>query len=168
MDLSKVLLHSHKVHDISSWDGWQRDNPRCSLVWTIPTFSVSLLHLQSLHIQSLLTQPATTAMKLQVNVCACVHVWASTDACTYTSTLTSAWCSSFCWSTSMTSSARRMVSSSFLAGVANRPTFSRAQRSRGQCEQRPRPITIYSFLNKVLVTTIRMQPKLYKNIPSLR
>lgn len=41
--------------------------------------------------------------------------------------LTSAWCSSFCCRTSITSSARRIVSSSFLAGVTNRPTFSAVQ-----------------------------------------
>lgn len=41
--------------------------------------------------------------------------------------LTSAWCSWFCWRTSMTNSARRIVSSSFLAGVTKRPTFSEAE-----------------------------------------
>lgn len=41
--------------------------------------------------------------------------------------LTSAWCSSFCCRTSITNSARRIVSSNFLAGVTNRPTFSVVQ-----------------------------------------
>lgn len=41
--------------------------------------------------------------------------------------LTSAWCSSFCCRTSITNSAKRIVSSSFLAGVINRPTFSAVQ-----------------------------------------
>lgn len=44
-----------------------------------------------------------------------------------TSLLTSAWCSSFCCRTSITNSARRIVSSNFLAGVTNRPTFSVVQ-----------------------------------------
>lgn len=53
--------------------------------------------------------------------------------------LTSAWCSSFCWRTSITNSARRIVSSNFLAGVTNRPTFSVVQEVELKGRQSEKP-----------------------------
>ncbi len=51
-----VLLKCDRIQDISSRDGWKRDNPRSLLFLTSPTFSVSLL--PALHIPLPVFPPA--------------------------------------------------------------------------------------------------------------
>lgn len=60
-----------------------------------------------------------------------------------------------------------MVSSSFLAGVTKRPTFSGAQRSDGQYRQ---PLSLISIHAKqwLFFFIAYMQPYMYRNIPGLR